>query len=226
MPYSAVQTEWLRALDHLERALDQPDRPMRSSEGLMKQWGAMLVETSQRSFVEQRLGEWKWPARYEGQEPPIINIAGALEDFNAGRTAPKPNRFQDRPALVDLGMAGGMWGSVSFSVQGPREVAAGSNKPYAEKHMKGGQETIRISEDAYQRGRDWLFDKQGNPRKGREGYVKHLWPPLFRRFHRQTIRQRPFVGVTPQLAQDMMRATEEYFHREQGLGGGRITAAV
>jgi phage gpG-like protein len=226
MAYEDVQKRWLDALDNLERALDNPNRPQKSTEGLMKQWGSMMVETSQRSFVEQKLGEWEWPARYPGMTAPIINIAGTIQDFNQGRTTPKPNRFQDRPALVDHGMRGGIWGSISFQVTGPKEVAAGSNKPHAGIHMKGGESVVRVSEQGYQRGRDWLFTKQGDPKKGREGFVDKLWPALFQRTHRVAVAKRPFVGITPQLATDMIRATSEYFEREYGLGGGGRMVAV
>lgn len=224
--YEDIQKNWNRALDNLEYALDNPNRPKKATEGLMKQWGAMMVETSQRSFVEQKLGEWEWPARYQGMSSPFINIAGTLQDFNQGRANPKPNRFQDRPALVDNGMRGGLWGSISYQVTGPKEVAAGSNKSHSGLHQQGGQSVVRVTEEGYQRGRNWLFTKKGDPKKGREGYVEKLWPALFQRSHRVNVAKRPHVGVTPQLAQDMIRATSEYFEREQGLGGGGRMVAV
>jgi len=223
--YSDVQKRWLKVLEDLDRALDQPNAPRKNTEGLMTRWGAMMVEVSQRAFLDQRLGDVEWPPRYPGMEAPIINIAGALSDFNDGRSKPKPNRFQDRPAAVDEGMRGGLWGSVSFRAE-KTSTEAGSNKPYAGRVQNGGRSTIRISEEGYRRGRDWLVDKKGNFRSGREGYFPKLWPALFRRFHKQTVLPRPFVGITDELAKDMIRETSRYFERESGLGGGRVSAAV
>ena len=215
MSYEDVQKRWLKVLDDLERALDNANTPTRNPKGLMTRWGAMMVEVSQRAFLDQRLGDVEWPPRYPGMQPPIINIAGALSDFNAGKKNPKPNRFQDRLALVDEGMRGGLWGSITFRAD-QDGVEVGTNKPYAKLHQEGGGSFIRVSEDAYRRGRDWLFTKKGAPRKGREGFVPKLWPALFRRFFKQWVLPRPFVGITDELAKDMVQETARYFEREQG----------
>ena len=212
---------WLRALDALEAALDDPNAQRAGHDGLMKQWGALLVETSQRSFVDQRLGDIQWPSRYEGMEDPFINIAGALSDFNDGRTNPQPSRFDRRPALVGpAGFGGGLNASISFSIPGPLEVEEGSNKPYAQVHQEGGKTRINISESGYQRGRDWLVTKKGEPRKGREGYFPKLWPSLYRRSHEQNVMRRPYLGVPEETADNLIRATVEYFEDGQAEGSG------
>jgi len=95
---------------------------------LMKQWGAMMVSESVSSFRNQCLGDIQWPARYEGMPDPFINIAGTIQDFNAGRDTPKPNRFQRRPANVDEGQRGGLKGSITFEVEAKDMVRVGSNK--------------------------------------------------------------------------------------------------
>lgn len=224
-PFEETKKRWNRVLDNLECALDQPNRPQVGTEGLMKQWGALMVESSERAFVDQRLGEHEWPARYEGMEDPFVNIAGALQDWNSGRSSPKPNRFSPRPALVDQGLSGGLWGSITFSAS-KDEVEEGSNKAYAKLQQEGGMSTIRVSEDAYRRGRAWLFDNKGNPRAGREGYVKKLWPFLFKRVLRQNVARRPFLGITEELATDLIKTTEKYFEQQALGGGGRMAAAV
>ncbi len=221
----AVRERWLKVLDDLERALDHPNSPKRETTGLMKQWGALLVETSQRAFLEQKLGEWEWPPRYPGMADPFINIAGSLEDFNKGKANPKPNRFENIPALVDRGMAGGMWGSITYAA-GKDSTEVGTNKDYAKLHQEGGETYIKVSETGYRLGRNWLFDKKGNARKGREGYVPKLWPSLFRRSLTQNVAKRPFLGITEEAAQDMIHTTSDYFEKEAGLGGGRWAAAV
>jgi len=224
-PTKPVRDRWLKALDELERNLDNPNRPHDGAEGLMKQWGALLVETSQRAFVDQRLGDDEWPPRYPNMEPPFINIAGALSDFNAGKSKPKNNRFNERPALVDQGLAGGIWGSITFAAS-KNEVEVGTNKPYGKIHQEGGESDIAVTDEGYRKGYDWLFtDRIGTAVKGREGYIKKLWPALSRRFLHQNVAKRPFLGVTAEAGQDLVKATQEYFEGEQ-LGGGRIGAAV
>lgn len=213
--FEDVKRVWLRKLDELEKSLEDANRPEHNSTGLMTQWGALMVEASQRAFVDQRFGDKDWPPRYPGMAPPFLNIAGSIQDFNAGRSAPKANRFKDRPALVDQGMAGGLMGSITFAAE-KDSVEVGTNKPYAQLHQEGGESFLKVTEEGRRLGREWLFTKKGDPRKGREGYVKHLWPALFRGFLRQNVAPRPFLGVTPQLAEDLVRTTETYFEREQG----------
>ena len=78
-------------LQALEEALKDPS-------SLMKQIGVLLLIQAQRAFDDQGLGDIRWKPRYPNQKPPVINIAGSLQDLNKG-TTPKANRFQRRPAL-------------------------------------------------------------------------------------------------------------------------------
>src|SRR3990167_6478847 len=98
----------LKHLLKLERALSAPSP-------LTKQIGVLVAKDCMKAFEKQRLGDIIWPERYEGMEDPVINIAGALQDFISGRVAPKPNRFQSRPALIDEGMRGGLLASLTPS---------------------------------------------------------------------------------------------------------------
>lgn len=152
----------------LRESLDKPDR-------LMKKIGALAVGESQKAFENQALGNIQWPERYPGMKPPFLNVAGALQDFNAGRKAPKPNRFQDRPALVDEGQRGGIWGSLTFKLTGNHSVEAGSNKPYANTHQEGaerGENFIPVTETAREGIRNWLYNADGSIKgKGEKGFI-------------------------------------------------------
>lgn len=230
MPYEDLEKHWLRVLDNLEYALDHPNDPHVSTEGLMTRWGALMVESSQRAFVDQRFGDYEWPPRYPGMEPPFLNIAGAIADFASGRTKPKPNRFQDRPALVDEGMRGGLWGSISFNVPSPHDVEVGSPKDYAKLQNDGGESEVKIDQGAFDRAKEWLFHSRAPfyTKKGKDPYVQKIWPAMVRwrmtgeNFHQQ-VAARPFLGVTARTAEYMIRATEEYFQGEQR--GGAASAA-
>lgn len=144
-------------LDRLREALRDPS-------DLTKQIGALGAGSAQRAFKDQALGDLKWPARYEGMSAPFINIAGALEDFNAGRKKPKPNRFVDRPALIDEGMAGGLQGSLTFRSRSPFIAEWGSDKPYAIRHQLGLQSEVRVTEQGYRNGVAWLMSPEKSVR--------------------------------------------------------------
>lgn len=207
------------AWDH---ALQNPNAPVRSKEGLLKQWGAILKETSQRAFVDQSFDGAPWEPLYGGkQEPPFINIAGALADFEGGRSAPKPNRFKDRPALRDSQT---LMNSMTYEVK-DKTLEYGTVVEHARIHQEGGTTWIKISKEALTRIRSWLwqkklYDKKGgmNWRKGREGYGK-IWNPAVKAASgglQHEIIRRPFVGIPPSVAQNLMKATELYYKKECG----------
>jgi phage gpG-like protein len=209
-------------------------KSLSSISGLLKQLGALGVATSQRAFREQALGNWKWEPRYPGMESPFINIAGALQDFNSGRKNPKPNRFQDRPALIDEGMRGGLWGSISSRVTGAYSVEWGTNKEYASLHQAGGRSRQPVTTQGAKGISNWLYTEgignwllgKGEVKKGREGYVKKLAPLIFKTEHVQGIVQRPFLGITDQFENDAREAIRRYFVKSQGMGGGGGKAAA
>lgn len=114
-------------------------------EGLMKQIGALGADTARRSFQDQALGDWSWPPRYPNQGEPFINIAGAVQDFTDGRNFPKPNRFQRRPANVDEGKRGGLWGSISNNAPSVFIAQWGTNKDYSAILQGGGVSVQKIT---------------------------------------------------------------------------------
>lgn len=148
----------------ITRSIDKMEKRIKNLQPLMKEIGALISGECRRAFTAQALGDLKWPARYEGMSDPFINIAGALMDWNNGRPNPKPNRFQDRPALVDEGMRGGMWGSITHNTN-ENTARVGTNKDYAALHQEGGETEIPISEGAKDKIWEWLFDfKPGEKR--------------------------------------------------------------
>lgn len=214
----SVEATWNRILDAWDRALANPNSPVRSKEGLLKQWGALLKETSQRAFIDQQFDGEPWAPLYGGtQKPPFINIAGALKDFDDGRTAPKPNRFQDRPALRDTQT---LMNSFSYNVSG-KALDYGTVVEYARVHQEGGTVQLDISKEALGRVYRWLWkkkvgDKPREFRKGRSGYAK-LWPAAINAangLHEVEVAKRPFVGIPQETADRMMAALKDYYRTE------------
>ena len=195
-------------LKKLQTALDNPTP-------LLEAWGKMGVAASGKAFVDQKFGEDAWPERYPGQADPKLNVAGALSDFNAGRAKPKPNRFQDRPALVDEGFRGGLWGSISYQTTSSDTVEWGTVKPYGTTMQYGGKTVIRLSQSAVDRARAWLFTPTGKTRKGRDGYAEKLWHALRTKIHSQSVLPRPFVGIHDELKSDMLKAGELFLQKTQ-----------
>jgi len=223
-----------RQIELLRSQLKDPNKPLLSGKTLMKWIGALGVASSQKAFREQGLGDIKWEPRYPDQEAPKFNIAGALMDWKAGRKSPKPNRFQDRPALIDEGIRGGIQGSLTFNVSGPLSVSWGTAKPYAEKHQKGGTTTIVYDDATRQRISEWLYKKPPQKRKVTKGilrtnkvstglgrsqrrsdYEKHIAPLVHSNQWTQRILARPFVGITDEMAKDCEEAIKIYFRKVQ-----------
>lgn len=234
MPVDPKFSEILKQIQLLRSQLKDPNKPLLSGKTLMKWFGAIGVASSQKAFREQALGDIKWDPRYPGQEEPKFNIAGALMDWKSGRKNPKPNRFQDRPALIDEGMRGGIQGSLTFQVTGPLSVSWGSGKPYAEKQHKGGQTVISYDDATKQRISEWLYKKPPQRKKVTKGtlrqnkvnagngqtyrrsdYTKHIQPLLASNMWKQRIIARPFVGITDELAGDMKSAIKIYYRKVQ-----------
>lgn len=204
-------------LQKLKAALNQPGQ-------LLAMIGALVVNDCRRAFHRQALGDIQWQERYPGMASPKINIAGALADFISGRPSPKPNRFQDRPALIGEGMRGGLQASVTYRVAGKDTVMVGSNKPYASLQQEGGTSEQTYGEDVKKRIETWLFKQRRRPgprggrfepRRNREGYVKHLAPLLHKNVHRQRVIARPFIGVTDNAERQIRMAVQRFFVEAQ-----------
>jgi len=215
----------------LREQLKNPDAPLISGNGLMKQIGILGVAASQKAFRVQALGDIKWEPRYPNQKSPKFNIAGALMDWKSGRASPKNNRFQDRPALIDTGS---MKDKLSYNVSGPLAVKWGSPQSYASLHQEGGEVSIPYDDATAKRIMEWLYKKPPQKKKmftgvlrtnkvktglsgttNRNDYAKHVRPLIFNRVWEQTIIARPFVGVTLELELDINRTIKTFFDKVQ-----------
>lgn len=219
-------------IQQLREQLKNPDAPLANGKPLMKQIGILGVAVSQKAFRLQALGDIKWEPRYPNQRKPKFNIAGALMDWKSGRANPKPNRFQDRPALIDTGS---MKNKLSYSVTGPLGVKWGSPQEYASLHQEGGEVEIPYDNATAKRISEWLY-KTPPTKKGmfsqrhlrtnkvrtglsgttsRADYAKHVRPLIRARVWEQNIIARPFVGVTLELELDINRTIKAFFEKAQ-----------
>jgi len=182
---------------------------------LMKKLGAMVLGASQQAFKLQRFGDIPWAARYPAQKPPKLNIAGAVKDFAEGRKAPKPNRFFDRPALIDEGMRGGLQGSLTYRAVHSLSFEVGTIKRHAWVHQHGGITTQQITKPVRDGIRGFLKKKSHSIGRGLKvkpsDYESKLAPLLRKRVLRTHVGARPFVGIHAELWGDMLRAVEEHY---------------
>ena len=171
--------------------------------------GAILEAGAQQAFDEQRFGSFRWPGRYPNQSEPFISIAGAVGDFNEGSIAPKGRRFDRRPALRDRGI---LVGSIRSQVTSEATVEVGSTVPYAATHQWGLASTQKFTSAGRKRMARWLLTKKGKP------YMKKLVPLLHHESLDTEVVQRPFLGVTPQMEDDIQATVESMI--AEAAGGG------
>ena len=219
-------------IEQLREQLKDPSAPLANGKPLMKQIGILGVAASQKAFRLQQLGDIKWEPRYPNQRRPKFNIAGALMDWKGGRANPKPNRFQDRPALIDTGS---MKNKLTYTVSGALAVKWGSPQEYASLHQEGGEVSIPYDDATAKRISEWLY-KTPPTKKGmfgqrnlrtnkvktgldgttsRNDYAKHVRPLIYARVWEQSIIARPFVGVTLELELDINRTIKAFFEKAQ-----------
>lgn len=190
-------------LGRFRRRLEDP-RPA------LRRIGALMLAESQRSFRDQSYGGERWPARYEGQEEPFINVAGALSDVVRGRTI-RDRRFDRRPALIDTGT---LRGSLTFALRGDKAVSVGSTVPYASKHLFGLASSQAVTNVAR---RTLVKEYRRFKRGGGERFeaFKKLGFLHTVRTLETNIQQRPFIGLFPDLER-RLRTTVEDFLAEEG----------
>lgn len=216
-------------LGHYQQWRKALDERLRAPRKILNQIGGILVATSQRSFRQQRLGSFVWPARYPNQSGLKLNIAGAVSDLAKGPTI-KARRFQDRPALTDAGL---LRKSVTFRLVGGDTVEAGSNLPYASAHQGGGRSVISITDAIRKNLSTYLKREGGRTRKAEKGpvtkkskgnIVSTVAAPAMR-FRLSAIRRRlgflfkvktlatkinrrPFVGIDDETEKKIIRTVE------------------
>ncbi len=183
-----------------------------------------VVETqSQRSFLEQRLGEFKWPERYPSMEDPFVNVAAVVR-WTAQGGEILPRFFDRRPALMGQG---DLMQSISGRVR-KGFVEVGSNLDYAATHQFGGTSSQPITSQAkttigrfigYRKERgEW----KPNPRAGkrqkanRDKFFFRLFPILGRDTLETQVNERPFVGITPDNDREIAESIEDWIAFGEG----------
>lgn len=194
------------------------------------QIGKLFLAQAQRAFEEQKLGDFPWPMRYPNQREPFINLAAALVRFNQG-LFPLKRHFDRRPALIDTaGLLRSLRDESNIRKTGEFEVEVGSRLPYAKVHQEGGMgEPIPISDIAKAKMREFLFGKKGAqttlstshyawqkmgklPLTKKGGpYLSKLRPLLKKKEYVVQVNQRPFMGLTTQLRDDIVEHTTDFF---------------
>lgn len=187
---------------HLNRSFADPA-------GIMAVIGAKLVEDSRLAFTLQEFDGKRWPERYQGQEEPTINVAGALADFKT-RTSPKARRFSQRPVLFDTGA---LSGSVSWEPVDDNTIQIGTTVPYASVHQFGGLSTQSIDEAQKDRIASWLNTPRGEP------YEKHMAFLLDADELNTNVQQRQFLGITSDRREWILNTVEEWAAGELSDGG-------
>jgi len=189
----------------------QIDRLIEDPGDLLVILGRTAVSYSQLAFRRQRFGDEAWPKRYPNQKGPVLNIAGALADFNAGATAPKARRFVDNPALIDTKL-------LSKSIEQQALVPEGA-EPYVEIGIGGaaaeygslqnfGLESKQpITDGAKSNIAAFINTDAGAP------YRDKLEPLLDKTELVTQLNKRTFVGVNQELERLLAATVEEEAER-------------
>lgn len=237
MPPQPFTTKGTRGVFHLRRAVNNPRR-------LLKRLGVKLVESSQDAFASQRLGDRFWPEQYPDQPEPFLNVAGAVGDLNR-RGRIRDQLFRRRAALFDTGS---LFRSVKERVVDDRTVQVGSIHPAASQHQYGGEteqpvtdrtrkalaaemrkyrkktkEAARIHGTSARRLK--RLAREGTVFSGGVGRAVALEKLgfLFQVDSVTTnINARPFVGITDQVGEALVRVVEEFF--QEAADGGAAGA--
>ena len=230
----------LKKLEGMAERLANPQQ----ADKLLTQIGTFLVIQATQAFTNQKLpGLKKWKAKYPNQKSPKFNIAGAISDFASGRSEPKRNRYQDRPALEDTGNLKKWWSfdNVSHSVT-PKgrfvvEVGAGGAvKDYAGLMQWGGTAKQTLTADIKKKMNIFLKKTRGTARKAekRDGQnspaaksarksldaASKMGYLLNRKFKitvkKTKVNPRPFLGITPQVDKDIRAIIEQEIPGNKG----------
>ncbi len=181
---------------------DLRDR-LENLEPLLNSIGALLLETTETAFEEERFGDIRWPERYAGQADPFINIAGALADLSTGPRI-KARRFDRRPALQDTGR---LRGSFRFEVTADDTVTAGTTVDYAPTHHIPLISSQPVSAQAKENLKTVI-------RRDGKGSKRRVLLKLVFLLNEDTLETqvawRPMVGTTDQTEADIRQLTLDF----------------
>lgn len=194
---------------HIRRRIDDPDR-------LLRQIGVLFQVQARRAFEEQRLGTIRWPERYPGQGEPFANLAAMVQRGNLGLPPLARHTKSRRPALRDTGtLFRNIQSRQAITRPGRYTVQVSSNLPYAAIHQWGGEHTIPVTRRAKSVLAKWV---KRNPE-----YRKRIGWLLNKKTTSYTVHvnQRPFFGMTTQIARDIHRlVVEDFTPPREGRGVG------
>jgi len=131
--------------------------------------GAQAVAQAQRAFVEQKLGDVKWPVRYPRQAQPFLNIAPVVFKAGMGRV-PGADDFIQSPALQ--GTAGDLYKRTGWKIVGKDAVEVGHPESWSGRFQWGGIGRIPITETTRRTLGEWLMTKSGRPSKAAVKFTK------------------------------------------------------
>ena len=202
-------------------------RDLRSRAGNSKVIGEIVARVlesqSQRSFLEQKLGDFAWPERYPNMEDPFVNIAALVNWCNTGGTI-VPRLFDRRPALMGAGNAGGLAGSISADTKDDLVTlgVSGAPREYAGMHQWGGTSSQLVNETTKKTvGRFLGYEKKDGEWKRKkkpgskqktndEKYHFRLLFLLGQDALETQVNQRPFLGITDENEAEMVETIEAW----------------
>ena len=167
----------------LQEIEDRLDNPKLAMEAI----GHILIAAAQKAFEDQKFGSFKWPPQYEGGTAPWIHIAGVASDLSKGESV-KSTRFAPVDALKD---SQDLWRSIDV-----RTVAHQWGKTAVQ------PVTGRMKEGLANAWRD----ADGDNKKA----LGKMWHWFRKDAITTRIRQRPFLGITDEIEDDIRRTVEMF----------------
>lgn len=188
---------------------------MKDTSRVMRRIGAIMEAGAQQAFDDQKFGQkWPWLPRYPSQKEPFINVAGALSDFSKGSKTPKKRRFDRRPAARDTGE---LMRSIRSRVVTSSLVEVGTTRPYAAIHQWGLVSSMPITPEARKKAKAWVATEEGKPYRDKLSPILKKGVPTLD----TKVVQRPFLGVTDQMEEDIRESTESLIaEAARGSNGG------
>ena len=188
-------------LDEIEGRLENPQEAMETI-------GVVLIAAAGEAFQNKEFGTFKWPPQYENQPSPWIHKAGVVSDLAKGERI-KSTRFSPQSEAI-LQDSGNLRDSFSVRVLSNMEVQVGSDVPYAKFHQHGSG----LVGPAVQPITGSMRASLRREHEGAQGDNKEALGKMFSYFRRDSItthiQQRPFLGITDQIEEDI-RGTIELF---------------
>lgn len=190
---------------------EQIDRLIQDPGDLLEVLGQVAVSYSQLAFKLQRFGSEIWPVRYPGSPAPILNVAGALADFNRGATAPLDRRFINKPALKDTGLLEKSIETQTISATGGEPFVeigvGGAAAEYAPLHNFGLESRQPVTDGAKSNIAAYINTDAGAP------YRDKLSALLEKTELVTQLETRQFIGVNQELERLLADTVEEEAER-------------